>query len=132
MSLLLFGVLAALTTGALQPLGRVGTLRRATEELAAALREGQSRALGSDSEYELHVGETGWRLVTWNRLGGALSIRDTSFPVGVTGPAENEQNTRIRFFPAGTVSPRTLFLRSGGHTGRITVSLRGRVTVYIE
>jgi len=131
-SLVILGALAAFSGGALQPLGRVGSLRRATEELAAAIREGQSHALASRVEHELRVGEMGWALFASNPLDDTRPIRATSFPTGVVGVVGSDQLTRLRFFPTGTVSPRTVVLSSGGYTGRITASLRGRVTVKIE
>lgn len=131
-TLVIFSCIGAFSTGAIESMRRLGSFRDTTEGLVNALREGRSRAVESGREHEVLVSEIGWRLSSGVREGEPSTVRVRSFPSGVSGPQGENNAIRIRFFTSGVVTPTTIHLTNGHRRSRITVSLRGRVTVSIE
>ncbi|MFM1848223.1 MAG: hypothetical protein RL417_1697 [Pseudomonadota bacterium] len=107
-------------------------LRHESDSLVSALQQLQAKALESGHRWYLVLEEAGWSIapeVSSTEPQERLSHR---YEGGVRGVVRDGMTERLLFFPSGTVSPRTVTLERGRRTARLTVALRGRVTVVFE
>jgi general secretion pathway protein H len=104
--------------------------RQAATELASALREARSEAIGSDRSVALSVDRVARTFTIGasraHPLPGGFSIALRT----AAGEVRNDQVAAIRFEPDGSSTGGRILLDEGGRTYRIAVDwLNGRITV---
>ena len=100
--------------------------------LAQTMREVHSRALESGIHHELVIEETGWLIADPFARDRGKTLKIHRYHQRVRGSVGRKSTAEISFFPSGVTSPRSVILKTVSATARITLSLRGRVTVTIE
>jgi Tfp pilus assembly protein FimT len=133
----LCSIVGALVYGSGRSFGAGFALRGEIEALTRLLQELHLRAITSGVRQQLTVSRTGWTvplaLESDTTRGDSVSTRRVHrYDERVECRSAKDAEVELLFFPSGATSPRTIVLQSENRVGRVTVSLRGRVSVSID